>query len=252
MDVIEYYRQQHQWRHWPDVYEAVPPIRDSVVLDLGCGVGDQAADLATLGARVIGIDANEGVVAAAKARNTPSCLFIQADLRALPLSGQVADAIWSSFAAAYFPGLTPVLRRWRDHLHRGGWMALTEIEDLFGHSPLSDVTRSYLDGYCAAALEANRYDFHMGRKLADFLMEAGLHILSAFDVPDDEFCLDGPVGPGIAAAWRRRLEGMSLLREHCGTAFSTVRDDFLHCITSREHRADSRVCCVVADWQGGA
>ena len=65
MDLIAYYRQQHQWRHWSRIYEALPGIDGRSIVDLGCGIGDQTADLVARGASLTGIDANEGVIEAA-------------------------------------------------------------------------------------------------------------------------------------------------------------------------------------------
>ena len=54
------------------------------MLDLGCAVGDLAAELAARGARVIGMDLNEELLAEARARGLPGARFDLGDLRALP------------------------------------------------------------------------------------------------------------------------------------------------------------------------
>jgi len=43
MNLAEEYRRQFEWRSWPDLVAALPPLDGATVLDLGCGVGDQAA-----------------------------------------------------------------------------------------------------------------------------------------------------------------------------------------------------------------
>src|SRR5437870_10487058 len=63
------YSQQYQWRPWRRIYAALPDLRGQTLLDLGCGVGDQAADLAARGARVIGIDMNDELLRTARSRN---------------------------------------------------------------------------------------------------------------------------------------------------------------------------------------
>lgn len=250
MDLIAYYRRQYSWRHWRFIYDQLPPVRDRILLDLGCGIGDQSADLAAYGARVIGIDGNADVISVATARALPGCQFFQSNLRALPSTLPKVDGLWSSFVAAYFPAFVPVLRGWLRHLRPGGWVAFTEIDDLFAHAPLDASTRRYLSGYCAEAFSAGRYHFHMGRDLVDHMRSAGLRVLSTFDVPDDEFSRSGPVTADVADAWMQRLDGMTLLRDYCGSAFPRVRGDFMTCITSTEHQSASRVRCVVAEWLG--
>jgi trans-aconitate methyltransferase len=165
MDLADQYRHQYSWRDWQTAYETLPPLQGKTVLDLGCGVGDQSADLARLGATMVGVDANAQLVAAAESRGVPGTAFQTADLRQLQALG-LADGIWSSFTAAYFTDLTPVLSRWREWLSPGGWIALTEVDDLFGHQPLPSRARDILDSFTAEALHAEHYDFFIGRKLA--------------------------------------------------------------------------------------
>jgi 2-polyprenyl-3-methyl-5-hydroxy-6-metoxy-1,4-benzoquinol methylase len=52
MSLSEEYKKQFSWRSWSTVLEQLPPIADCLLLDLGCGVGDQTAQLAERGATV--------------------------------------------------------------------------------------------------------------------------------------------------------------------------------------------------------
>jgi hypothetical protein len=54
-----------------------------------------------------------------------------------------------------------------------GWTAVTEIDDLFGHEPLSARTKALLGAYCDDALVTGRYDFRAGRKLKSCLERSG-------------------------------------------------------------------------------
>jgi hypothetical protein len=65
-----------------------------------------------------------------------------ANLGTLSDPGGVADGLWCSFTAAFFPTLPLVLAAWARHLQPGTWVALTEIDDLFGHKPLSARTKT--------------------------------------------------------------------------------------------------------------
>jgi ubiquinone/menaquinone biosynthesis C-methylase UbiE len=43
MSLASEYRKQRAWRDWATVLDALPLAPGQLVLDLGCGVGDQAA-----------------------------------------------------------------------------------------------------------------------------------------------------------------------------------------------------------------
>lgn len=246
MTLSSEYRRQFTWRDWTRVFDLLPPLGGQTVLDLGCGVGDLAAELAARGARVIGIDLNEELLEAARARGLAGAEFRKADLRE-PLELEVeVDGLWGGFIAAYFPDLPVALSRWAAHLRPGGWVALTEIDDFFGHEPLSERTRKLFDGYAREALAAERYDFHMGRKLRGHLERAGFTITAELTLADRELAFDGPADPEVVEAWRARLERMRPLRDFCGPDFDDLRADFLSCLTRVDHRTRARVCFCLA------
>src|SRR6185503_9688914 len=119
MSLAEEYRRQAAWRDWPRIFEALPSLRGQTVLDLGCNVGDQTAELAARGARVVGVDLNEELLREARAARLANVEFRLGDLRSLPDLGVTADGIWCSFATAYFPDLPRVLASWRERLRPG-------------------------------------------------------------------------------------------------------------------------------------
>ncbi|HLE84253.1 MAG TPA: class I SAM-dependent methyltransferase [Thermoanaerobaculia bacterium] len=246
MTLSSEYRRQFTWRDWTRVFDLLPPLGGQTVLDLGCGVGDLAAELVGRGARVIGIDLNEELLAAAWGRGLANTEFRKANLREpLALDGEV-DGLWGGFIAAYFPDLPAALSRWAEHLRPGGWVALTEIDDFFGHEPLAERTRELFDGYAREALAAERYDFHMGRKLRGHLERGGFRVTKELVLADRELSFDGPADPEVVEAWRARLERMRLLRDFCGPALETLREDFLSCLTRADHRSLARVCFCLA------
>ncbi len=245
MRLSDQYRRQRAWRSWPTVLDALPALEGSRVVDLGCGTGDQAEMLASRGAQVVGVDGNEELLAVARARALRQARFVLGDLRALPELGPPADGIWCSFVPAYFPDLATVLERWSSLLRPGGWIALTEVDDLFAHEPLADDVEALLADYARESLEAGRYDFRMGGKLAEHLRRAGFGISRSFAVPDLELAFDGPAQPEVIEAWDARLERMHRLRTFCGPAFDEVRAGFARCLESPEHACSGRVCCCV-------
>ena len=247
MGIVEVYRNQFRWRDWQTALDAVPLKQGQTVLDLGCGVGDLAEALLARGAaRVVGVDGNQELLEAARARGLPGLELHRADLTALPDFGVTADGVWCSFTAAYFPHLTRALRSWARALRPGGWIALTEIDDLFGHAPLATSTVHFLAAYAREALSAARYDCHMGRKLRSHLERAGFTVISELVLADRELAADGSVSREVLEAWRVRLSRMKLLHAFCGGKYEELEDDFLGCLSRADHRATARVMSVVA------
>jgi len=119
MSLANDYKQQFQWRAWSTVFDALPSVRGQLVLDLGCGIGDQAAELVARGAHVIGIDLNDELLREARTRSLDHAEFRQCDLCALPDLGILAGGLWCSFAAAYFPDLPAALGSWSGYLRAG-------------------------------------------------------------------------------------------------------------------------------------
>jgi SAM-dependent methyltransferase len=246
MDLAAQYRRQFAWRDWPAVLDALPPLAGATVLDLGCGVGDLAAELVARSARVIGIDADPSLIRDAQSRGLANAQFITADISAPLAIAEPIDGIWCSFVPAYFPDLAAALSRWCGHLRPGGWIALTEVDDLFGHDPLRDESKALLDAYAADALAAGIYDFHMGGKLKAHLQAAGLTLLRDFTLRDRELAFDGPVEPAVIDAWRHRFDRMKRLQTFCGEKFNRVRDNFLHALAHPDHRARTKVVSCIA------
>jgi SAM-dependent methyltransferase len=227
------------------IFDALPAIQGKRILDLGCGVGDVAAALSRRGGTVVGVDINEDFLAAA--REHDGIDFIRADLRQLPELGREFDGIWSSFAAAYFPSDFPdVLSRWTTHLKPGGWIAVTEIDNLFGQKPLTDRTRNLFDAYRRDAMENGRYDFDMGSKLSGHVRALGMTLTGELTVPDREFAFSGVADAEVIEAWQTRLDGMTLLKSFCGDVFPALLEDFVNCLNRPDHASTARVIACIA------
>ena len=246
MSLADDYARQHRWRSWSRIYDELPLKPSDLVVDLGCAIGDQAADLAARGARVIGVDANVDLLAVARNRKIPGATFVEADLFSWMDSSLAADGLWCSFAPAYFTDLVPVLRRWTAALRSGAWIALVEIDELFGHEPMSAATKAAFSRYCDEGLLAKRYDFRMGRRLAACAAAAGLTVLREMALPDQEFSFSGPASPDVLEAWALRLSRMPLLQRFFGSDWESARAEFLGCLGSAVHTSTSRVVFVLA------
>jgi SAM-dependent methyltransferase len=246
MTLSDEYERQFAWRSWGIIFDALPQLGGRTVLDLGCGLGEQTAELASRGARVLGVDWDDALLALARSKGIPNAQFQVEDFRSLSGVGTAVDGIWCSFAAAYDPDLSPTLWRWRQHHKPDGWIALTEIDELFGHEPLDDETRAVLAQFTSDALITNRYDFQMGRKLTTHLERSGFTISTVLTLPDRELSFDGPATPEVLVAWRLRLQRMTRLKEFCGPAFDGICGNFLGALAHPEHRAIAKVYSVIA------
>jgi hypothetical protein len=191
------------------------------------------------------VDNSEDFLREARSRGLPNTEFRTNDLGTLPDLGIHADGLWSSFTAAYFPDLSAPLTAWIRNLKPGAWIALTEIDDLFGHELVSPRTRQLFEAYAKDALEAGRYDFHMGRKLKDHLRRLGCSDLTVLTVDDQEFSFRGPARPEVVDAWRDRFKRMSLLRTFFGSKMDEVEGEFLDCLAREDHQSAAKVYCCI-------
>ncbi len=136
-------------KHWGKKYKRPALIvqwlkllpKPAVLLDLGCGAGQDARHLATLGHRVIGLDRTMPLLRFAKTR-APLVLFVLADMRSLLVRPGSVDGIWAAASLMHVP--KPVARQvlvklrdcvrpngllaatvthgWRSRVKEGGWM----------------------------------------------------------------------------------------------------------------------------------
>lgn len=95
----------------------------SAVLELGCGTGDVAAQLAGLGCRVVGIDFSENMVDIASNR-FPEIKFEVADAEAIPSDAGAFDVVVSCYTAHHFARPERVFEEARRVLKPGGRVAV--------------------------------------------------------------------------------------------------------------------------------
>jgi demethylmenaquinone methyltransferase / 2-methoxy-6-polyprenyl-1,4-benzoquinol methylase len=113
------------WRR--QAVEALALQRDSRALDLACGSGDFAADLARIGVSVVGLDFSGEMLRVARLRCACSTL-IRADALWLPLRAGSFDAVVSGFALRNFANLEDPFRECFRILKTGGKIALLEVD----------------------------------------------------------------------------------------------------------------------------
>jgi SAM-dependent methyltransferase len=244
------YERAERWRHRDEALTCLPLKAGQRILDLGCGVGQVAARFHRLGVQVIGVDRNEELLKAARTRY-PEVRFKKLDLGELtPASFGQVDGVWASFVAAYFPNLDSAVARWSDCVVPGGWVALVEMDDLFGHQPLPSSISDEINEFYASAKAAGRYDFRCGPRLAGAAERAGLTIIHEGTLPDDELSFQGPAPTEVLEAWRLRLQRIGL-KAFLGSRFPEFERTFLHTLASPDHRSQTRVFMVVAQRSSG-
>ena len=243
------YERAERWRHRDEALTCIPLQAGQRILDLGCGVGQVAARFHRLGAQVIGVDGNEELLKVARARH-PEVRFEKLDLGELtPASFGQVDGVWASFVAAYFPNLESAVARWSDCVVPGGWMALVEMDDLFGHEPLPSSISDEINEFYTWARAG--YDFQCGHRLAGAAERAGLTIIHEGTLPDDELSFHGPAQTDVLEAWRLRLQRMAGLKAFFGSRFPEFERTFLHTLASPDHRSKTRVFIIVAQRSSG-
>ncbi len=99
---------------------------DARLLDLGCGGGRDADDLAQRGYRVVGLDRTSALLSAGRHR-FPSLPLVRADLRDLPFQSMSFDGLWAAASLMHLP--KPAARRILADLYKlvrpGGLFAAT-------------------------------------------------------------------------------------------------------------------------------
>lgn len=189
------------------MFNKLPILPSDLVLDLGCGTGDVSVLLADRASRIIGIDFNKDIIEFATRQNVrPNIQYLCADLHQVSeVSLLLADGIWSSFAAAYFPDFISVLRDWIALLKPKGRIALIEVNNLFAHQPLdADIHKMFKSYY---ERQKNVYDFRMGGRLKDVMIKLELSIELEAIEEDRELAFDGPAEEEIITAWENRWIG---------------------------------------------
>lgn len=117
------FRLDVRWRRLARETLALAP--GSVVLDLACGTGDFAVDLADGGHRPIGVDLSFGMLASART-DAP---LVQGDLLELPMAEGSVDAAVCGFALRNLVELQPFFNELMRVVRPGGRIALLDVSE---------------------------------------------------------------------------------------------------------------------------
>ncbi len=247
MSIVERASRQYRWRRWFDVYPYLGVLSEAQIVDLGCGIGDQARDLSQLGAHVLGVDGNQDAIDHAKSRGIQRARFVCRDITDIRDSEMKFDGVWTSFTAAYFPRFDVLTRSIDSVLKPGGWLAITEVDDLFGHEPLHPRWTALIEKYYAKSMEEGIHRFLSHAHVCEVLSESGWRIDVERKLEDDELCFDGAASSEVLEAWRARLSFMMpRFLERFGEEAMEFDSAFLECLASKEHRSRSCVWFILA------
>lgn len=164
-----------EWK--PAILEALRLEPGMKALDLGCGVGTDAFDLAErVGPKghVTGVDFSESLVAEAVRRGAIRRLpvtFEVGDAQRLSFPDDAFDAVRTERMLMHVPGAGKALSEMARVLRRGGRMAVLDFdwETQFCDSPYKETTRKIALSFCD-----NMKNGWIGRRLPRMFREAGI------------------------------------------------------------------------------
>jgi ubiquinone/menaquinone biosynthesis C-methylase UbiE len=175
------------------------------VLDVGCGLGDDAAALAGLvapGGTVVGVDGSRAMIESARGRHggVEGLSFQVADAAALPFDDASFDACRVDRVLQHIAHPAPVVREMARVLRPGGVLVAydNDWETLAVDSADRALTRTVLNSWC------DRFPSGwIGRRLVPLFLEAGLRdvvaspktlVLRELAVADRLYCFFATVG----------------------------------------------------------
>ena len=182
------------------------------VLDVGCGTGDDARELAALGGRVVGLDLSEAMVAEARRRGAGSALpteFVAGDIRQLDFEDGSFDGVYAKLVLMHCEDIEASLDELLRVLRPGGRIAVFDLdfEMVTVDHPDLRRTRTILNGL-ADSIRTRWSGRQLKRRLlargmTDVTIEAHT-VLMPFD-----FCRRMVAGP-VSAAWTAGRVNLSL------------------------------------------
>jgi SAM-dependent methyltransferase len=174
------------------------------LLDAGCGAGLCAGLAAARGARAVGLDAADGLVALARERHAPAA-FVVGDLEALPFPDGAFDAVVACNSVLYAADPHRAVRELGRVAAPAGRVVVT-----VGTGPEQATCAALVHPLLRPGVEATRarLDLADPREVEPAMDDAGLRVLERFEVAfptrfadvEDAVRAQTPAGPVQAAA----------------------------------------------------
>jgi trans-aconitate methyltransferase len=190
--------------HGVELVDLLAPAPGEHVLDLGCGTGELLEEIAKRGAHVVGVDADAGMVAAAR-RRLPGVEILLADGHTFVLE-ELVDAVFSNAALHWMTRPDEVARRVRAALRPGGRF----VAELGGQHNVAAIIEALRQALEEAGLSAGwsvPWYFPSVAKQATVLENAGFRIEWVEHFPRPTSLDDCPAG---VADWLRMFGGTML------------------------------------------
>lgn len=128
----------------------------AAVLDLACGTGDIAFELARRGARVTGLDITHRMLQLARARaGVPGVRFVAGDMMALPFPDRSFDLVTTGYGVRNVPRIEPALAEIGRVLRPGGQLLSLDFD-----RPSNPVVRAVYLSYLTLVGSALGWTLH--------------------------------------------------------------------------------------------
>lgn len=129
------YQDHHSfvWRFGANLIELLDPKPGERILDLGCGTGQLTAEIARLGAQVVGLDKSAQMLAEAR-KNFPALAFVEADAANFEFA-EAFDAVFSNAALHWVKDAEGAARSIAGALRPGGRF----VAEFGGHGNIASV-----------------------------------------------------------------------------------------------------------------
>lgn len=143
------------WAHPESELQILGEVAGKDVLDLGCGAGDTAVQLARLGARTVGLDGSARQLEHARQTASDAAVdltLVQGDAEQLPFADASFDVVVSMFGALSFCGPQIAVAQVARVLRPGGLLAFCTSSPIFWLctddplvEPSTALSRDYFD-----------------------------------------------------------------------------------------------------------
>ena len=150
------------------------------LLDVGCGTGDDARQMAEVGGRVVGVDNSQIMIAEARQRTAGKELRVEfklADALALPFAADSFDGCRADRSLMHVPDPRRALAEMLRVTRPGGRVVVYEVdfETVVIDTPHKGPARAVARAWCDSVR-----DGWLGRRLPGLLSELGLHEVAAW------------------------------------------------------------------------